>query len=230
MKAAMTSKTQKKTAKNQSNLFIIAVGVLLGAFLVGGYLYTSSQSGKAAAADPALMATLVRPHAMSFGPADAPVVIVEFFDPACETCAAFYPMVKQMMAANPDKIRLVMRYAPFHQGSGAVVAAIEAARRQGKHEPALEALLRSQHSWAPNHTAQMDLAWQYLEGLGLDFARMRQDMSLPEISQIISQDVADLRALGVSKTPEFFVNGKPLPRFGFGELKALVDEALREAR
>jgi protein-disulfide isomerase len=32
----------------------------------------------------------------------------------------------------------------------------------------------------------------------------------------------------VSKTPDFFVNGKPLPSFGFEQLKALVDAALRQ--
>jgi protein-disulfide isomerase len=167
---------------------------------------------------------------MSLGPANAPVVIVEFFDPACETCAAFYPMVKQLMAENPTSIRLVLRYAPFHPGSDMVVAALEAARRQDKYWPALEALLASQAGWAPNHTSQMGLAWQYLGDLGLDFAQMRQDMLAPEIAQIISQDLADARALNVTKTPEYFVNGRPLPSFGWAQLKALVDEALNHTR
>lgn len=70
----------------------------------------------------------MRLHSPALGRADAPVVIVEFLDPACGTCRDFYPFVKQMMAANPEKIRLVLRYAPFHQGSDRVVAMLEAAR------------------------------------------------------------------------------------------------------
>jgi protein-disulfide isomerase len=229
-KTNMTTKTKRKPSTNQNTLFIVAVAGLLLAFIVGRYLYTSSQSEKAAESAQAMMSTLVRPHAMTLGPADAPVVIVEFFDPACETCAVFYPMVKQLMAANPDKIRLVLRYAAFHQGSDTVVAALEAARRQDKYWPALEALLKSQAGWAPNHTSQMGLAWPFLEGLGLDFARMRQDMVSPEVTQIVAQDMADVRALNITKTPEFFVNGKPLPSFGYAQLKALVDEALIAAR
>jgi hypothetical protein len=31
-------------------------------------------------------------------------------------------------------------------------------------------------------------------------------------------------------TPEYFVNGKPLPQFGFEELKSLVDQALANAK
>jgi protein-disulfide isomerase len=211
-------------------LFVVVLAGLLAAFIFGRSYYTSSRSEQAEASAGSLMATLVRPHAPSIGPADAPVVIVEFFDPACETCAAFYPMVKQMMAANSDKIRLVLRYAPFHAGSENVVAAIEAARRQDKLLPTLEALFKSQAGWAPNHTSQMGLAWPYLEGLGLDFAQMRKDMLDPEIARVIAQDLEDARALNVTKTPEYFVNGRPLPSFGFAQLQALVDDALRQAR
>ena len=73
---------------------------------------------------------LIRMHSPTLGKADAPVTIVEFLDPACETFAAFYPMVKQLMAAHPDRIRLVLRYAPFHNGSDKVVALLEAARKR----------------------------------------------------------------------------------------------------
>lgn len=211
-------------------LFVVVLAGLLAAFIFGRSYYTSSSGQQAEASASGLMATLVRPHAPSIGPAGAPVVIVEFFDPACETCAVFYPMVKQMMAANEGKIRLVLRYAPFHAGSENVVAAIEAARRQDKLLPTLEALFASQAGWAPNHTSQMGLAWPYLEGLGLDFAQMRKDMLDPAVARAIAQDLEDARALNVTKTPEYFVNGRPLPSFGFAQLQALVDDALRQAR
>ena len=68
---------------------------------------------------------LVRMHSPVFGPQNAPVTIVEFFDPACETCRAFYPIVKNLMAQYPDDVRLVIRYAPFHQGSDVVVKLLE---------------------------------------------------------------------------------------------------------
>ncbi len=155
------------------------------------------------------------------------MVIVEFLDPACGTCAAFYPRVKQIMAANPGKIRLKVRYAPFHNGSDKVVAALEATRKQDKFWPALEALLASQDAWAPNHTPQIELALQQLGGLGLDMDRLRADMMAPEVARVIAQDVADARTLNVTKTPEYFVNGRPLPSFGFEQLTALINEELR---
>ncbi|MGI9232054.1 MAG: thioredoxin domain-containing protein, partial [Woeseiaceae bacterium] len=39
-------------------------------------------------------AALASQNAPSYGDPNAKVHIVEFLDPACETCAVFYPMVK----------------------------------------------------------------------------------------------------------------------------------------
>jgi len=41
--------------------------------------------------------------------------------------------------------------------------------------------------------------------------------------------LADADTLKVMKTPEFFVNGKPLPSFGFEQLQALVQAELASA-
>jgi protein-disulfide isomerase len=213
---------------NQKTLFAVALSALAVIFVGAAMFYSAQQEKEAAQRAEANRAALQRMHAPTLGRADAPVVIVEFLDPACETCSAFYPLVKQMMAANPDKIRLVLRYAPFHNGSDKVVAVLEAARKQGKFWPALEALLATQAQWAPHHTPQVALVWPQLDGLGLNREQMAFDMTAPEIAKVIAQDLDDARALNVTKTPEFFVNGRPLPSFGYEPLKALVDEALRE--
>ena len=214
----------------QKTLFVVsAIGLLL-AFVAGVLFYNAQQEKAANQLAEANRAVLVRMHSPTLGKADAPVVIVEFLDPACETCRVFYPMVKQMMAAHPDRIRLVLRYAPFHQGSDKVVAVLEAARRQGKFWPALEALLANQSDWVQNHTANVGRTWKHLGNIGLNMEQMAFDITAPEIASVIAQDLADAKTLKVSKTPEFFVNGRPLPQFGFEELKALVDRALVEQR
>ena len=214
----------------QKTLFITASILLLLAFVGGTLVYNierEDQTGQFVAAN---NAALVSMHSPSLGRVDAPVVIVEFLDPACETCAAFYPLVKQIIAANPDRIRLVLRYAPFHKGSDQVVAALEAARKQGKFWQALEALLAAQADWAPHHTAEVERIWPHLERAGLDVKQLRSDMNAPAIANVIEQDLLDAQTLKVTKTPEYFVNGKPLPRFGIEPLRALVDEALVASR
>jgi protein-disulfide isomerase len=211
-------------------LLIGTVVVLLLAFIVATLVYKTEKLDQSAQLAAANSAALIRMHSPALGRTDAPVVIVEFIDPACETCAALYPLVKGLMAEHPGKIRLVLRYAPFHEGSDQVVAMLEAARLQGKFWPALEALLATQHSWVPHHKVQVAQVWPHLEGLGLNLEQLRADMLAPSIAEIIAQDLADADTLKVTKTPEFFVNGKPLPRFGFDQLKKLVDEALKDTQ
>jgi len=214
----------------QKTVFVVSAIVLLLAFVAGMLVYTSHKEKAANQLAETNRASLVRMHSPTLGRSDAPVVIVEFLDPACDTCRAFYPMVKQMMAANPDRIRLVLRYAPFHTGSDKVVAVLEAARRQGKFWAALEALLANQSDWVQNHTANVERVWKHLGGIGLNMEQMAFDITAPEIASVIAQDLADARTLDVSKTPEFFVNGRPLPSFGFEQLKELVDRALADHR
>lgn len=213
----------------QKNIFITAAVLLVMAFVVGAFFYKNQQAEQAAQSARQNQIALVRAHSPSFGNADAPVHIVEFFDPACGTCRDFYPMVKNLMAEHPGKIRLSVRYAPFHPGSAQVVKALEAARQQGQFRQALEALFASQPVWVQNHVAQVDSIWSPLSGLGLDMERLKNDMNAAEVAQTIQQDLADAKTLNVTMTPEFFVNGKPLPNFGFDELKKLVGEALLSA-
>ena len=203
---------------------------LLAVMAIGTWWYFFSQNPAAQATMAVDRSALIRPHSPSLGNAQAPVVIVEFLDPACETCRTFYPIVKQLMAQHPDRIRLVMRYAPFHKGSDKVVAVLEAARRQGKFWPALEALLAGQQDWASNHTAKVDLTWKYLEPVGLNMEQLAIDLTSPDLKQAVAQDLTDANTLGVAQTPEFFVNGRPLPSFGFEQLRQLVAEEVAKAR
>lgn len=210
----------------QKSIFTLAAVLLIAAFIVGAFFYKNQKTEQAAQLAAKNQTALVRADAPSFGNADAPVHIVEFFDPACGTCREFYPLVKNLMAAHPGKIRLTMRYAPFHPGSDQVVKVMEAARKQGQFQQTLEALFASQTVWVQNHTAQVDLIWSPLGTLGLDMERIKSDMNSPEIARTIAQDLADAKTMNVTMTPEYFVNGKPLPSFGFEQLQTLVDEAL----
>jgi len=214
----------------QKNIFVISAIVLLLVFVAGILFYTGQKEKAANQLAETNRAALIRMHSPTVGKAEAPVVIVEFIDPACETCRQFYPMIKQLMADSPDKIRIVLRYAPFHTGSDKVVAMLEAARRQGKFWVALETLLKNQAGWTQHHTANVEAAWRLLGGIGLNMEQMAQDMNSPETASVIAQDIADAKTLNVTMTPEFFVNGKPLPSFGFIQLKELVEQALADSR
>jgi len=210
----------------RSTIFLLAVAILGGLFLLATLLYRAGSGGQARGADPTL---LVRMHAQTLGPADAKVHIVEFLDPACEACRAFYPFVKQLMAANPGKIKLTVRHVPFHNGADSVVKVLEASKKQGKYWPTLEAVLASQPQWAVNHQARIELLWNQLEGIGLDLEKVRMDMNAPEVERNMKQDQADAAALKVEKTPEYFVNGRRMEAFGYEQLRKLVQEEVAES-
>ena len=202
---------------------LIAVAGLLIAFALASHLYTSQQAdrigGLAAAAD----SPLERPHSRGRGPADAKVVLVEFFDPACETCRAFDPYVKAMLAEHRNRVRLVLRYAPFHQGSDTMVKILEAAALQDRFWETLQVMYDTQPQWASHHHPQPEKIWEFLPRAGVDVDRVRRDAQDPKFVEIIEQDLADGRTLGLRKTPHFFVNGQPLVRFGYDQLKSMLD-------
>lgn len=206
----------------KNHLVILGALGLLVVFAVGGYFYKQQRAEKTQEMAKQTESPLSRAYAQTVGPADAKVVIVEFFDPGCETCRMFAQPVKELMDAYPGKVRLVKRYAPFHNGADKVVKILEAARLQGKYWETLELLFAGQHRWADHHSPNPDMVWQLVSSLGMDMERLRRDVNDPKVIAIVNQDIADARELGVHKTPGFFVNGKTMSSFGLEQLKALV--------
>jgi len=206
----------------KQKLFIASCLILILGFWFGASQVRKSRTEKLGFLAQEQASTFVRPHSPILGAEDAKVYLVEFTDPACETCAAFAPFVKQMMDRHPGKIRLAIRYAPFHHGSSDVVRVLEAARMQGKYWQTLDLLYRSQTYWTQNHQVRLDQVWRLLPSVELDLERLRNDMNDPSITAIIEQDLADAETLGVRLTPGFFVNGKPLEPFGAEPLAQLL--------
>ncbi|MCU7371252.1 thioredoxin domain-containing protein [Paucibacter sp. O1-1] len=199
------------------------------AFVTGVVLFKNRAGQELARSTQAHGEALVRSHSPVYGNPAAKVTIVEFFDPSCETCRAFYPIVKSIVDASFGQVRLVVRYAPLHHGSDTAVKILEAARLQGKYWEAVERALASQHQWASHGNAQPELIWELIGDLGLDMAKAKADSDGAAISALLGQDVADMQRLKVDRTPGFFVNGTPLMEFGAAQLKALVEQESRKA-
>jgi len=190
---------------------ILTAVVAVAAFAAAVFLYQRHERQQMAEQAAAQLSVMVREHSPVMGRIDAPVTIVEFFDPACEACRAFYPYVKQILAAYPREVRLVIRYVPFHrEPSVAGVQILEAARRQQRFEPVMEALMQSQPVWASHGSPAPERAWEFARAAGLDLEQARAYVATGAVDKLLEQDVADLKAVGVRATPTFFVNGKPL--------------------
>lgn len=216
---------------NTKKITVIAVlGILLLAFLWGMNTYQRQEQETQTEKASLSQSRLVRMHSPVFGAVNAPVTIVEFFDPACETCRAFYPIVKKIMGQYPNDVRLVLRYAPFHEGSEEAVKLLEAAKKQGLYQPVLEALLDAQPIWASHDKPNIQEAWAAAQKAGLDVVKARADAQASGIAAVLTQDVEDLKALDVKRTPTFFVNGQALASFGEQQLADLVRQEVAKVK
>lgn len=208
---------------------VLAISILaVVGFAVAAFFYDRASKVPQTTAPIQEASALVRFNSPSFGPAKAPVTIVEFFDPSCESCRAFYPMVKKMMSQHPGDVRLVLRYVRLHVGSEEAIRILETARKQGVFVPVLEAVLKAQPQW--HDDAKAMAAWDAAGQAGLDVAKAREDMMSAEITATIERDAADAKKVGVSGTPTFFVNGKPLTNFGAQPLYDLIWSEINQSR
>ncbi len=199
---------------NRRTLLIGASALGIVAFGGGAAILSRSREAEAqatAAAAPAVDdALLIRPHSPILGPVDAPVTLVEFFDPSCEACRAFHAIIGEVRRQFPTQVRVVMRYTLFHKGSDEAARILEAARIQDKFEQVLDALYEKQPEWALHDGPLMEIAWQAAGTVGLDLAKAETDKLFPGITATINQDMADVEALGVNQTPTFYLQGKKL--------------------
>ena len=211
---------------SRAALVAVAIAVLVLALGAATFLYESDSAESLQGDTEARQAALASDHSPTLGDPGARVHIVEFLDPACETCALFYPMVKQWMAEVPGEIRLSIRHVAFHTGADYAVRILEASRKQDKYWQTLEALLSSQRQWTEHHTVQPDRIGPAIADVGLNMEQLMADMNAMDVLLRIEKDKKDSITLRVSATPEYFVNGRPLPSFGREQLADLVREEL----
>lgn len=213
----------------QKNILVAAAAGILVLGLIAALLnMTREAPQEAESVDATIRAALASDGAPALGEPNAKVHIVEFLDPACETCALFFPMVKNWMNEVPGQIRLSVRHVAFHEGADYAVKVLEASRRQGKYWETLEVLLATQSQWTQHHKVFPERIGPAIAGVGLDMEQLQADMNSMPVLQRFEQDKADAILLKVRQTPEYFVNGRPLPSFGAQQLADLVREELEK--
>jgi protein-disulfide isomerase len=214
--------------KNKKTLIIVTLIGLIVGFFFATSIYKRKQEKDDSKRSVKYSEVFIRKHSPSKGPAKAPVFLVEFMDPECESCRAFHPMVKKVMAQYPKKVRLILRYTPFHKNSKFMIKILEASRRQHKFWEVLDLVFKTQHLWGSHKNPQPELIWKYLPNVsGLNIEQIKKDIKDPSIDKLIQQDIDDGKRLNVRQTPTFFVNGKRLKRLGYEILKRVIEHELK---
>ena len=213
-----------------TNRIVVSTLLVAAVAFVAGVLYFNAQGRqeRVQAVQDNTQA-LIRPHSPVYGNPKAKVKIVEFFDPSCEACRAFYPIVTGIVNSSFGQVNLVIRYAPLHRGSDVAVKILEAARKQDLYWPIVEKVLETQPTWADHGAPRPEMIWELVKESGLDIAKAQAEADGADIAKILQQDVADMVTLNVQRTPSFFVNGKPLLKFGAEELRGSVASEMRNS-
>jgi protein-disulfide isomerase len=141
----------------------------------------------------------------SLGPADAPIVLVEFSDYQCPFCQKWYQEVYgPLLEAYPDKIRLVYRNLPLtsiHPEAMPAALAAMCAGDQDAYFPYHDKLFSGQFELG------RDAYVQYATDLGLDVPKFTACLEQNPYQDFIQTDMDFSTKLGVRSTPTFFVNG-----------------------
>ncbi len=212
--------------QNKKTVLIVIVA-LIGLFFVGGYFYKQNKAKEFSKVASEKAEVFERDYSLVIGPKDAKVQLVEFFDPACGTCAYYYPFVKDLLKKHKGDIKLVLRYAPFHANANYAVKMLEGAREQNLFKKTLELMFATQNQWLDGHGVDPRKLWIVLEKSNiLDMKKLSKSMDNIMYDKIIEQDLDDARVLNIRGTPSFFVNGIPLQDLSGENLEKLIESQL----
>lgn len=143
------------------NLVIITSFVLVILFVGLAYFYKNSQSNNETLNILNNQASLEKEHSISFGDNKKNIVVVEFLDPECESCALFHPMVKKLFKEYHSDIKLVVRYLANHKNSKFAIKILEASREQNKYNEVLAVIFEKQSLWAQHNNEKPELLWTF---------------------------------------------------------------------
>jgi protein-disulfide isomerase len=157
----------------------------------------------------------------------APVTIVEFSDFHCPFCKRVISTLAQLESQYGEKMKLVFRDFPIeslHPGASKSHEAARCANDQGKFWEYHDMLFTHSPKLAPD-----DLK-RYAGQVGLDAAKFETCLSSGTHSAAVQKDLEEGKRLGITGTPAFFINGRPLS--GAQPLDAfarVIDEELARA-
>jgi protein-disulfide isomerase len=148
------------------------------------------------------------------------VVILEYGDYECPYSRPAFRSIEQLQAQDPS-LRFVFRHFPLteiHPHALAAAGFAEAAAAQGLFWPMHELLFHRQKA-----LGESDL-FAYARQVGLDEARLRDDLGRDELWQRVREDADSALAAGAQGTPALFLNGRLHSRgYDPGTLRATLD-------
>jgi len=164
------------------------------------------------------------------GPDDALVTIVEFTDFQCPFCRRLTETLEELLKRYPKDVRLVFRNLPLPMHPYAFIAA-ETARIVYRLKG--NAAFWTFHDMLFHHQQELSLAKleQFAVAVGVDASKYRKALADHRYEAWVKKDASFAEGLGVSGTPQMFINGKPMSgAYPLNQVKKRVDAELAAAR
>lgn len=194
------------------DLAIGAVAMLVG-LGASAVMSTSVERAASRPIDSVVIETevdLLPSDAKMIGPADAPVTIIEFADINCGACRTVYPMLKEILRANPENLRIGFRHYPLfelqgHETSPQAHTLAELAAEEGKFWEYMDA------AFSPaNETAvrSADGLLRLGTQVGLEREAVQAALTLSKENPYfnsMSTDFEAAKGIGIASTPTFII-------------------------
>lgn len=163
------------------------------------------------------------------GSDEASVTLVKYSDFLCGACASAQPAVQQVLELHGDDIRYEYRHFPFLSATSRQAAiAVEAAGQQGKFYEFHDLVFENQTAVTQSRAPQA-LFIQYAEQLELDVDLFRRHLNSSMLKSHVEEDFAAGRALNVTGTPTFFLNGERMVIESYADFVIQIGEAVANA-
>lgn len=165
----------------------------------------------------------------SWGPADAPVVLVEYSDMQCPHCKAAHALLEKELAAYSGKVRWETKSYPLTNihpwaNDAALAVACATAQSRRKAHAFRSAVFRAQETIQKDKAKDRFLA--LAKEAGLDAAALGRCLGSQAAKDAVAADVAEAESLGVRGTPTLFVNGRQTRGYAFEAVKPVIEEML----
>ncbi len=218
----------KNSNSHSKKIFIIATTLGIVLLVLGLFFRSQKNQQEAVVESQKSQAEFIRPHNFSKGNPNAKVVVVEFYDPECEACKAFHPVMNQIFEKYKDQIKFVPRPIALHSSSDMAIRVSYAAGKQNKFFEMFDLLFEKQDEWGHKEFPPLDLFMKYSASLGLNVEMLRKDMDFQTIIDDMRLDAKDASLLNVRGTPTVFVNMKLLNNLSLDSLNEMIQLELNK--
>jgi len=201
--------------------FVVALLIILGLFV--GYFYVTKKD----TAETGSTST-AQPSNHTIGAGNKKVTLVEYGDFQCPVCADYWQILKEVKNKYGDDITFQYSHFPLdsiHPNARGASRSAEAAGNQGKFFEMHDLLYQNQQIWSNSSNAK-SIFESYAQQLNLDLAKFDADYIDEKTNNIINADLDAGKALQVTGTPGFIINGRLLEdneRRSFDELTKTID-------